>query len=182
MGGVISAPAISAILKGCAAKPDINWKPVFLSNEQAAIVEQVAEIILPKTTTPGAKDVGVPAFIDKVLSEVYSKEDQTRFLDGLKAFDESADKEAGDAFAELDQEDQVAFVKKKHDEAIEAEKSGAQKQTERPFILTMKELTMLGFFTSKVGASEVLQYDPVPGAYHGCIPVNEAGNGKTWAS
>lgn len=180
MGGVISAPAISAVLNGCQAKPDINWKPVFLSKEQAALVEQVAEIIIPKTDTPGAKDVGVPAFIDKLLSEVYKKEDQDRFLDGLKTFDSEADQEMGDPFLELSPEDQQSFVKKKHDAAIEVERK-TQPAPPRPFILTMKELTMLGFFTSKIGATEILQYDPVPGAYKGCIPLSEAGNGRTWA-
>ncbi|HYG04243.1 MAG TPA: gluconate 2-dehydrogenase subunit 3 family protein [Chryseosolibacter sp.] len=181
MGGVISAPAISGILKGCAPKADINWKPVFLTKEQAAIVEQVAEIIIPKTDTPGAKDVGVPAFIDQMLNEVYMKEDQERFVTGLNAFDEEADKEYGDQFLELDADQQVAFVKKKHDEAVQLENS-TNPAPPRPFVLAMKELTMLGFFTSKVGATEVLQYDAVPGAYKGCIPLNEAGNGKSWAT
>jgi gluconate 2-dehydrogenase gamma chain len=54
--------------------------------------------------------------------------------------------------------------------------------TQRPFILTVKELTMLGYFTSEPGATQVLQYSPVPGAYKGCVPVSEAGNGKTWAT
>ena len=68
-------------------------------------------------------------------------------------------------------------MKKVHDEAVNAEADN-----ERPFILTLKELTMLGFFTSEPGASQVLQYSPVPGAYKGCVPVSEAGNGKTWAT
>jgi len=51
---------------------------------------------------------------------------------------------------------------------------------DRPFILTMKELTVVGFFTSEPGCKQVLQYEPVPGAYHGCIPLAEVG--KTWAT
>ena len=50
------------------------------------------------------------------------------------------------------------------------------------FILMTKELTMLGFFTSEVGATQVLQYVPVPGSYKGCVPLSEAGNGKAWAT
>lgn len=52
----------------------------------------------------------------------------------------------------------------------------------RPFILMTKELTMLGFFTSEVGATQVLQYLAVPGTFRGCLPLSEAGNGKTWAT
>jgi gluconate 2-dehydrogenase gamma chain len=178
MGGAVSAPAVLGILKGCTAKPTIDWKPVFLSNEQGALVSEVAEIIIPKTDTPGAKEVGVPGFIDQLVNECFTKEDQDKFLNGLKTFDDDARKEHGDPFIELDPEQQSAFVKKVHDAAVNSDDSGEDK----PFILTMKELTMLGFFTSEVGASQVLQYSPVPGSYKGCVPLSEAGNGKTWAT
>jgi hypothetical protein len=181
MGGVISAPAILGVLQGCTAKPVINWKPEYLTADQASIVSEVAEIIIPKTETPGAKDVGVPSFIDKIVKDCYSKEDQDRFSSGLTAFNEGAKKEYGDAFMDLDDEQRRAYVKKLHDEALQAERA-TNPAPKRPFILTMKELTMLGFFTSESGATQVLQYDAVPGAYKGCIPLSEAGNGKTWAS
>ncbi len=181
MGGAVSAPAIMGILNGCTAKPTIDWKPVFLSSDQGILVTQVAEIIIPKTDTPGAKDVGVPGFIDNIVKDCFTKEDQDNFLNGLKAFDEEAKKEYGDPFAELDAKDQEAFVKKLHDAAVKAEKETTP-APKRPFILHMKELTMLGFFTSEPGATQVLQYSPVPGAYKGCVPLKEAGNGKTWAT
>ena len=181
MGGVVSAPAIMGVLKGCTAKPSIDWKPQFLTDDEAGIVSQVAEIIIPKTDTPGAKEVGVPSFIDIMVKDCYKKEDQDRFRDGLKAFNDAAEKEYGDPFVELDEADQLAFTKKIHDEAVKAEQT-TKPAPPRPFILTAKELTMLGYFTSEVGATQVLQYEAVPGRYDGCIPLTEAGNGKTWAS
>lgn len=181
MGGMVSAPAIIGVLKGCTAKPVIDWKPVFLSEDQGILISQVTEIIIPKTDTPGAKETGVPGFIDQMLKEVYSKEDQDNYLAGLKAFDEEAKKEYGDPFIELNAEDQAAFVKKVHDAAVEAEKN-TKPAPKRPFILATKELTMLGFFTSEPGATQVLQYQAVPGSYKGCIPLSETGNGKTWAT
>lgn len=181
MGGIVSAPAIMGVLKGCTAKPGIDWKPVFLNEDQASVITQVSEIIIPGTDTPGAKDVGVPSFIDQMLKEVYSPEDQEWFTSGLQAFNEEAKKAYGEEFTGLDEEDQQALVKKIHDEAIEAERT-IDPEPKRPFILMMKELTMLGFFTSEPGATQILQYVPVPGAYKGCIPLSEAGNGKTWAT
>jgi gluconate 2-dehydrogenase gamma chain len=181
MGGVVSAPAIMGVLKGCTAKPGLDFKPEFLNAGQATVISQISEIIIPRTDTPGAKDAGVPSFIDQMLKEVYSKEDQDRFTSGLTAFNEQARTEYGEDFADLDEEDQTAFVKKAHDEAIKAEKTIKPVPT-RPFILMMKEMTMLGFFTSEPGATQVLQYVPVPGAYKGCVPLSEAGNGKTWAT
>ncbi|MBS1976252.1 MAG: gluconate 2-dehydrogenase subunit 3 family protein [Bacteroidetes bacterium] len=173
LGYAVSAPVLAGVLKGCKAAPELTFKPDFFNPDQAAIVSEVAEIIIPKTDTPGAKDVGVPGFIDKLVKECYSKEDQDRFLAGLKEFDEGADD-----FMDLDHDKQVAYVKKVHDEALAAMKSGASK--ERPFILKMKELTLVGFFTSEPGATQVLQYEAVPGAYRGCVPLSEVG--KTWAT
>lgn len=180
MGGAVSAPAMLGVLKGCKAEPQINWKPEFLSKEQGALITDVAEIIIPRTDTPGAKDAGVPGFIDKMLKDVYSPGEQQKFTDAMKAFNDRAEKEFGDPFIELDEEDKVAFVNKMHKEAIEAHQADPTQQ--RPFILMAKELTMLGFFTSEPGATQVLQYSPVPGAYKGCVPLEEAGNGKTWAT
>lgn len=181
MGGVVSAPAIMGVLKGCTANPGIDWKPVFLNEDQASVISTVSEIIIPRTDTPGAKDAGVPSFIDQMLKEVYSEEDQKYFTAGLEAFNEEAKNEFGNEFSDLDEEDQSAFVKKVHDAAVHAE-NNTDPAPKRPFILMMKELTMLGFFTSEPGATQVLQYVAVPGAYKGCIPLAEAGNGKTWAT
>jgi hypothetical protein len=114
------------------------------------------------------------------LKEVYSADDQKRFTEGLQAFNDEAKKAYGEDFTSLDDDDQVAFVTKVHDAAINDSKNSDAGN--RPFILTMNELTMLGFFTSEPGATQVLQYVAVPGAYHGCISVSEAGNGKTWAT
>lgn len=180
MGGAISAPAIMGILKGCAPKPTIDWKPAFLTEPQGILVTQVAEIIIPKTDTAGAKEVGVPGFIDSILKDVFTKEEQDKFIASLNAFDEASKKEKGDPFIELSTEDQTAFFKKLHDAVVQDKSENAPAY--RSFIMTAKELTMLGYFTSEVGATKVLQYEAVPGAYKGCIPLKEAGNGKTWAT
>jgi gluconate 2-dehydrogenase gamma chain len=180
MGAALSAPTIAGIMNGCTAKPTINWKPEFLNNDQGILISQLSEIIIPKTNTPGAKDVGVPGFIDQMLKDVYSKEEQDRFITGLKEFDDAAKKESGDNFVGMDAEGQVAFVNKVHKAAIEEFRTDPKQP--KPFILMMKELTLIGFFTSEPGATQVLQYSAVPGAYKGCVPLKEAGNGKTWAT
>lgn len=181
LGFAISAPTLSAVLQGCKAKPELAFQPQFLNADQAGIVAEVAEIIIPKTDTPGAKDAGVPSFIDVLVKDCYKKEDQDSFLKGLADFDKGAKDSYGDAFLELDPEKQVEYVTKVHKEALEAGKDEANKDKARPFIMIMKELTVVGFFTSEPGATQVLQYVAVPGAYHGCISLQEAG-GKTWAT
>lgn len=179
MGAAVSSSTIIAFLQSCKSAPDLNYKPVFFTEDQARIVSEIAEIILPKTDTPGAKEVGVPNFIDMLINDCYKPEDQKSFVDGLAKLDEAAKKSYGDSFIYLDSAKQKEYVKKIHDEAVGEVKK--DKSIPRPFILKLKELTMLGFFTSEPGATQVLQYSQVPGAYHGCIPLSEAGNGKTWA-
>jgi len=180
MGAAVSATAIAGIMSGCKATPDLNYKPVFFNEDQARIISELAEIILPKTDTPGAKEVGVPNFIDTIVNENYEKEDQERFIAGLTAFEEDAKKTYGDGFIYCKPEDQIALVKKSLGAAIQEKKENTA--TKKSFILMAKELTMLGYFTSEPGATKVLQYEAVPTKYNGCIPLNEAGNGKTWAT
>jgi len=183
MGGTVSTSAILALRNGYSATKPLGSQPSFLSPPQAAIVSAVAEIIIPRTDTPGAIDVGVPGFIDLVLKDVYPEEDRKRYLTGLTAFDAAAEAEHGGKFVTLEAPRQAALVQKFHDAAVveEHRHHGSHEILRRPFILMTKELTLLGFFTSQIGATQILQYVAVPGSYHACVPVGQAGNGKTWA-
>ncbi|TLY86712.1 MAG: gluconate 2-dehydrogenase subunit 3 family protein [Gammaproteobacteria bacterium] len=183
MGGTLSAPAMLGVLDGCRAAENPTWKPRFLSEGQAELVAEVAEIMIPRTATPGAKDVGVPAFIDAMLKDTYPREDRERYLSGLEAFDAAARAAHGEGFVRLDAPRRLALVQRIHDIAL-AEESAAgphARTLRRPFILMTKELALLGFFTSRVGATQVLQYVAIPGSYHACVPLAQAGDGKTWA-
>ena len=184
MGGAVSAPAVLGLLNGCSPKqPEASWQPLFLTKEQGALVAGIAEIIIPRTNTPGAIDVGVPAFIDTMLKDVYTQEDRERYLAGLKAFDDAARTAHDKAFVDLNKSQQTELLKKVHDEAVAVELAydPRPKTLRRPFILMTKELTLLGFFCSEPGATQVLQYVAVPGSYQACVPLAQAGNGKAWA-
>jgi gluconate 2-dehydrogenase gamma chain len=183
MGGTISAPAILAVRDGYSATETADARFALLSPPQAGVVSAVAEIMIPRTDTPGAIDTGVPQFIDRVLKDVYTEVDRQRYVAGLATFDAAAQREYGGKFVALQGPQQVALVRKFHDTAIAEERTLHPRRgtLQRPFILMTKELTLLGFFTSKPGATQLLQYKAIPGAYHGCLPVADAGNGKTWA-
>ena len=179
LGGALSAPTIAGILNGCTAKHTIDWKPTFFTEGQGILISDLAEIIIPKTDTAGAKEVGVPGFIELMIKDVYNKEERDKFMNGLKAFDEDC-KKNGDSFIEMGSDEQAEYVTKIHAAAIADHKKNPS--NDMPFILRVKELTVAGYFTSEIGATKVLQYEAVPGAYHGCVPLAEAGNGKTWAT
>ena len=183
MGGAVSASTILAIRKGYSATTPDGSKPSILTPAQMSTVSAVAEIIIPRTDTPGAIDVGVPGFIDLMLKDVYAPPDRDRYLAGLAEFDAAAHAEQGKEFHALEPTHQVALVRKFHDAAVIEEQrvSRPRQHLQRPFILMTKELTLLCFFTSRPGATQVLQYVAIPGSYHGCLPIGQAGNGKTWA-
>lgn len=182
MGGTLSAPAVLGFLGGCTAKQDASWNPVFLTTEQAALVAAVVDLMIPRTDTPGALDVGVPGFIDTLLKDAYAKEDQQRFTAGLEEFEAQSQQQHGRAFLKLEPAQRMALVQSVHDAAVTEEKSkvGAGK-FRRPFMLMTKEMALLGYFSSEVGVTRVLQYVRIPGEYHGCVPLSQAGNGKAWA-
>jgi gluconate 2-dehydrogenase gamma chain len=183
MGGTVSASAILAIQKSYSATTPAGRKPSILTPPQMSIVSAVSEVMIPRTDTPGAIDVGVPRFIDLMLEDVYTQKNREHYLAGLAEFDAAAHAEHGKEFLALEPTHQVALVRRFHDAAVIEEQRPARlgEDLQRPFILMTKELTLLGFFTSEAGATQVLQYVAVPGSYHACLPVEQAGNGKTWA-
>ena len=96
-------------------------------------------------------------------------------------------KDYGNKFVDCDEEEKIAFFKKHHDACLQTNTSNASSgfwnaavKNSKPFLLEVKELTLLGFFTSKPGATEVLQYNQVPGPYKGCVPLSTVG--KAWAT
>jgi gluconate 2-dehydrogenase gamma chain len=183
LGGTVSASAILATQKGYSVTTPAGRKPSILIPPQMSIVSAVSEILIPRTDTPGAIDVGVPRFIDLMLEDVCTQKDREHYLAGLADFDAAAHTEQGKEFLALEPAHQVALVRRFHDAAVIEDQRAARlrEDLQRPFILMTKELTLLGFFTSQAGATQVLQYVAVPGSYHACLPVEQAGNGKTWA-
>lgn len=187
LGYTISAPLAAAVLNGCKAKPDVTFVPKFFNEDQARLVSALAETILPRTDTPGAIDAGVPGFIDDLVATVYSAEQQKNFTDGLAAIAEQAKTDIGDDFIDGTPEQQLAFVKKQNTDFLSGNNASqsegwwaAGTGKGKPFFLELKELTVLGFFTSEAGATQVLQYKQVPGPFKGCVPLSEVG--KAWAT
>ena len=174
--GAIAGPSLLAVFDAHAAAQKPGAKPQFFQPAQYTLIGTVADIVIPRTDTPGATDAGVPLFIDQMFTAVYSKADQTRYLTAMAAFD----KAGGKPFMQLDDAQRKALVTKLHKEALAVPKGGKPAPA-ADFVLMSKKLTMLGFFLSQPGCTQVLQYSAVPGAWKADIPLAEAGNGKAWA-
>jgi gluconate 2-dehydrogenase gamma chain len=179
MGTALSASTIAGIMQGCSAKPELDWTPDLFSEEQANLITYMAETIIPRTGTPGARDVGVPQFIEDMVQDVYREDQREAFMTGMNAFMEVCEDKNGDPFYDLDEEARLAYLKTYNDKMQSAPRGEAP--VDLRFFNQVKELTVAGFFTSEAGATQVLQYKAIPVDYYGCISLEEAG-GKTWAT
>jgi hypothetical protein len=186
IGYAISSSALADVFISCKseAKVNLSWKPVFLSEKQANTISEITETILPKTQTPGAKEIGVPQFIDKMLKDLLSPEDQKSFLADLEKMDDSCKSTYGKSFVECTPQQREEFLLKLDKEAAKSPPSvwgitlAAPSPT--PFYRRLKSLTLFGYFTSQEIGEKHLNFDPVPGPFQGCIPLAQAGNGNIW--
>lgn len=139
------------------------------SDADVGTLDEIAETILPRTKTPGAKDAGAGAFMATFVSDCYTARQQATFRAGLA----DIDKRAGGRFVSLAPQARTELLRaldaeaRKH--AVEVTETGTAEEGEAmPHYFTMfKQLAIFGFFTSKVGATEVLHYVAVPGRYDG---------------
>jgi hypothetical protein len=149
LGGILSSQSLLAMEKWVENKPNLN-ADFSLDATQKALIEAVAETILPRTKTPGAKDAGVPDFIALMLKDCYKNAEQTVFRAGLDELNQAG-------FLKLGTADKVLKLK-----SLEAE---AKKSGGLSFWSLMKELTLLGYFTSEVGIKAAFNYTQIPGKY-----------------
>jgi hypothetical protein len=177
VGGALSAPTIAGVLAGCESPRSAEgaWKPRALDTDQTELVATIAEHILPETDTPGARAAGVHRFIDTMLAEYYPAADRQRFISGLAEVDARAQRLAGRPFLRCSPEQQRAILDELDREAFARPPS----PTTPSFFRTFKELTVVGYYTSEIGATRELRYVQVPGRFEGCVPFESVG--RTWA-
>ena len=179
-GYSIAASMSAGVLAGCKADLSESWMPSSFDKDQYSLVSNLAEAILPKTDTPGAKDVKVDRFIDRMVKEYYSEKERASFLSGLKSVAEFA-KSSGISVSQFDAEGTKKIM-----EHLITKSKAEEKQSEddddlpAPFFKQLKNLTMLGYFTSEEVSKNVLIFDPIPGDYDGNYPLEKTG-GRTWA-
>jgi hypothetical protein len=140
-----------------------------------AFMDEIAETILPKTTTPGAKDAACGAMMAVMVADCYELKYQTVFFDGLKTIKNLAKQQFGKDFMQLS-------AAQKH-QLLSALDQQAKQSINNPlphYFILIKQLTLMVFFTSKVGATEVLRYVAIPGRYDGNLPYKKGD--RAWAT
>lgn len=175
LGGTIIGS--SAFLTGC--KTSGSDTGISFSPDDISFLNEVGETILPATTTPGAKEAKVGEFMSVYVADCYEARDQIVFKDGIQKLDEASKTKHGKSFLESTPEQRHDLLVALDKEAKEYQKAKKPEDSNHYFRM-MKELTLLGFFTSEVGATKALRYVAVPGKYEGCIPYNKGD--KAWAT
>lgn len=147
-----------------------DQKVRFFTPAQFATLEEMVDIIIPRTDTAGAKDAGVPSYFDALMLNWASKERRRDFRDIVEGVDKAARAAGGKPLPELAPAQRFEVV-----QAYDAEKMGKGDATYSRF----KELVLTLYYLSEVGATQELRYEPIPGAWE---PWNEIGpDTRAWA-
>lgn len=178
LGGTVVGGA--AFLEGC-RQSDKAAAVVGLpmSPETIAFLDEVAETIIPTTNTPGAKAAKVGAFMQTMVTDCYEEKDQKVFLDGIAAIDKACEKAHGHGFMKASPEHRKEVLTA-IDKEVKAYNETKKEGDPNHYFGLMKQLTLLGYFTSEIGATQALRYVAVPGKYQGCIPYTKGE--KAWAT
>ncbi|MEJ7685237.1 MAG: gluconate 2-dehydrogenase subunit 3 family protein [Segetibacter sp.] len=153
-------------------------KAVTFSDKEVALLDDIADTILPSTKTPGAKAAKCGEFMKVMVNDCYEERDQKIFHDGMDKVQELSKKEYNDKFSDIKPEQRHALLVKLDNEQKEAMKTWKADKPKHYFRL-IKELTLLGYFTSEIGCTQARRYIETPGRYDACIPYKKGD--KAWA-
>lgn len=187
-------------LAGCKTGPKAAAD---FSAANISLLDEVAETIIPATSTPGAKAAQVGEFMKVMVTDCYTQRQQDAFMSGIGEIDEASKKMHSKTFIESTPEQRKALLislekeakefNTKRDEADKPLRDAHNKKNEAlawkdqtefegspsHYYTMMKQLTLLGFFSSKTGMTETLRHNPIPGKYDGAFPY--AKGDKAWA-
>jgi hypothetical protein len=210
-----------ALLTGCGREGSSLGRTSQFTAGDVAFLDEVADTILPATSTPGAKAAKTGEFMARMVTDSYAPRDQQVFRDGMRTLDDDSRVANGVPFVEATPAQRLALLKKYDAEqrqqteardtrqrakaiarldeplaarAPEETKTGdafvpderkenvpgaPQGNTAAPaitaeppahFFRMMKELALLGYFTSEIGCTQAQRYMESPGKFEPCIP------------
>jgi hypothetical protein len=174
-GAWTNASAAAALrAAGAAAAPQSTG----LTKPELKILTMAADVIVPVTDTPGAVAAGVPAFIDTLAGHWMLPEELASFRAGLAGLDKSAQERHKRGFAACTAAQAADIL-----QALRAaspyegrtfELAARIEDPKAPFYLRLRDMVVLGYFTSKIGSTKELRYVAVPGRFDGDVST------RTW--
>jgi hypothetical protein len=189
-GGVVIGGEV--FLTGC--KTGAKTEPGFTA-ANISLLDEVGETILPATSSPGAKAAQVGEFMKVFVTDCYTEKQQQAFTNGIVELEKACEKMHGKSFMNCTPQQRHDFLlslekeskefNKTRDERDKPQKDEAEREKREfesspsHYYSMMKQLTLLGFFTSKPGMTQALRHKAVPGRYDGALPYKKGD--KAWA-
>ena len=179
LGGAVSGSVSRALI---AATPIHSGLVSTIFNpDQQASVAILSEMIIPTTDTPGAIQAGVPDFVATIVSEWYNLDERKAFFLGLKDLDQYCNVVDGSAFSSAGESLRLEALRKQEQLAKEFHANEDSSQGEQAqFFDQIKELVVVGYYSSEVGAKQEWRYLPMPGQYDGDFDFSQVG--RQWIS
>lgn len=175
-GFVVATPSLLSLLQSC--KSDVaTWAPEYLTADEGLVVKSLVDIFLPKTDTPSASEVNVPQFIDVYMKEVPMPEEQQEMRSKFDKLIAKLKADYGENLGKVTEENYKAVL---DTYLAKGEKTGDDKDIAE-ILGNLKWMTINAYRNSEVVGETILAYDPVPGAYIGCAPLQELTGGKSWS-
>jgi hypothetical protein len=155
-------------LSGCHA-PEAKKRTEPLTAAELALLDEIGETIIPTTDSPGAKAAGVGPFMARTSKECYDDAAYTSFRRGLDEINAASRKKNGRSFMESTPSERTALL---NDLDREQRSYTREKPSGEPphYFRLMKELALVGYFTSEIGCTKALRYVESPGSYDGNLP------------
>lgn len=194
LGGtaLIGSDALAAFAFDDAARANATMQGAgAFSPADIALLDEIAEAILPQTSTPGAKAARTGAFMALMVTDTYADRAQAVFREGLTHVNAASTRAHGVSFMEatpaqrlavaemLDREQKERMDSRLAPPASRAPLQPSSNDDPAHYFRMMKELTLLGFFTSEIGMTQALRYIESPGRYDPCAP--HAPGDRAWA-
>jgi len=176
----------AVLLPSCMRKDGTSYvqlKHITLDADQQSLIADICETIIPKTSTPGAKDLNLPAFVLKMLDDCYKKKDQEAFSKGLLEFNDLVKKKYNSSFSDLSANDREAVLTGiENDGKSKTPKGAAPARNFKPqknlevhplnaFYWAIKQQTIFAYTTSQYFMTKQIVYELVPGRYNAHFPV-----------
>lgn len=136
------------------------------------LLSEIAETILPATPDSlGAKAANIGLFVQTMVNDCYSEDEQKTFFAGLNEIKKISKDTFNKVFTTLTESEKLKLLSGVDEQA--------QQAGDEHYFSMMKQLVVLGYFSSEIGATQALRYEPIPCRYDGCVPY-QSGE-KAWA-
>ena len=179
--GGIALVSETALLEACSRDRSAGRAAAATSftPDDVALLDEVADTILPETSTPGAKAAQCGAFMALMVTDTYSDRDQQVFKNGLQQLDTACRQTYKTGFMAVTPTQRLALLdqidkeqKKYMDDRDANHAAGVDTAYENPphYFRMIKELTLLGYFTSEIGYTKAMRYVEAPGRFDPCAP------------